>query len=697
MNSSKQFDSTQCPLEGLNIIEAGAGTGKTYNIQNLFARMIVEKGFPIDSILVVTYTEAATKELKDRIRSILVQIQNYYIKGSNNVEPRVKAIADTETSSIEIKKKRIDSALRNFDTAAIFTIHGFCHRLLNDFSFESNILFNLELETNPEPIIQDIIEDFWRIENYSSNDMIKTSILTANKITVESLKRFIRECISQASIKLEPKIALDSDFRKFKLLLSNLNQVFNKNELIQLFPTAVFNQARYKPAQIETILNSLEALIKGVITSKSFEYLKKFTPDKIRAGIKKGKETLFCHYDHPVFKLAEDLCEYEHIVTQYASFVKTKCASYFFEEYLKRKQKLNIQTFDDLLNKVNDFIQVDGSKLKAATIAKYQAAMIDEFQDTDAVQYSIFKKLFINTGKPIFLVGDPKQAIYAFRGGDIFTYQKAKTENKNATLYSLSTNWRSADNMVGAVNEIFLPNSLNPLPFADSSIEFLQADSSKQKNDLQLKDKPDSTPLKLINISGEHNSGDLVQYCAETTAYKINVILHDNNTKISDNGSQRNIKPGDIAILVNKHAQAQIVKKELNCYNIPSVLQATGSVFESYEAEQIEYILKAVANPGNTGLITSALLTDIIGFTPDKIVSLASDENPESFVEYENILALFKDLNNTCRERSFVEMFNKLLSEFKIKENVLSQIDGERKITNIIHLSEILHEKETQL
>ena len=754
--NNQQFDSIKCPLRGVNIIEAGAGTGKTYNIQNLYARMIVEKGYKVDSILVVTFTESATKELKDRIRSILIQIQRYYATNDDTeIEERVKLIADIpqevhankvgasslnlnvndknancnlaeyNNADIELKKKRIDSALRNFDTASIFTIHGFCNRLLNDFSFESSILFNLELETNPDAIVQDIIEDFWRIENYSSNDILITALLVANKISVESLKKFVQACISQPNIELEPKINLDKEIKAFKTAFERLKNIFNKNEIIDILSSDYLNQTRYKPKQVSDAADNINVFLKGIINDNIFKSLEKFTTESIKSAInKKGKEALFQVPDHPVFLTCHQLVDLKHVVKLYSSLIKTKCKNYFFKEYAKRKQQLNIQTFDDLLNKVNEIVDQKDSRLKKAAVIKFNAAMIDEFQDTDSVQYNIFKKLFIETGKPVFLVGDPKQAIYAFRGGDIFTYQKAKDENvsidvcssesnapnlgleeneikkqnpalvKTGKLFSLTTNWRSADNMVDAVNSIFTPNSISTLPFADKKIKYQKAHSSKNKNELLFNNKIDNKPFKLILAEGEFNKTQLETNCCKITSNLIYNLLQSGEITIKNGNTHQKAQPKDIAILVSSHIQARMIKEALGEYNIPSVLQATGSVFDTDEAEQFEYILKAIANPNNASLIKGALLTDILGYKPNKITEMSSSENQDNILLYEDILESFKELNDICINKSFIEMYNTLTAVFKVKNTLLKQIDGERKLTNLIHISELLHDCE---
>ena len=700
------FNSIKDSLKGVNIIEAGAGTGKTYNIQNLYARMIIEEGYKVDSILVVTFTEAATKELKDRIRKILIQIQQYYEycssyknkKNYNNddeLEERIKLIADSSAADSILKKRRIDSALRNFDTAAIFTIHGFCNRMLTDYSFESNILFNLELETNPESIVQDIIEDFWRIENYSSDDILITALHIANSVTIETLKKFIQACIAQSNISLEPEINLGKKLKAFKQAFIRLKSTFKKEEIIDILSSEYLKQNQYSFKQVDAAADKVSAFFDGIITSGTFTALKKFTADSITDAVKKGKKELFSFpVNHPVFLTCKQLVALEEVVKDYKTLVRTKCKDYFFKEYAKRKQQLHIQTFDDLLNKVNTIVSQKNSKLKNATVAKFNAAMIDEFQDTDPVQYNIFKKLFIETGKPVFLVGDPKQAIYAFRGGDIFTYQKAKRENINAKIFSLTTNWRSSDNMINAVNDIFTPDNFSPLPFADEDIMFEKANSSKSKNNLHLNNKTDKKPLKILFSEGECNKTDLEKNCSKITAHTIYILLQGEEVTIKNkNDKMIPVRPKDIAILVSSHIQARMVKKSLSEYSIPTVIQATGSVFETDEAEEFEYILKAIANPGNANLVKGALLTNILGFSPTDITEMVNTELQNSLA-YEDILENFRELNSLCINKSFIEMFNLFAEKFNVKNILLGQIDGERKYTNIIHISELLHELE---
>jgi len=226
MNSENTFNSITCSLEGINIIEASAGTGKTYNIENLYARLVLEKGFSVESILVVTYTEAATKELISRISSMLYELNMYY-EGNKNLE-RVRDLANSISSPESEVKQRLSKAMLNLDNASIFTIHGFCSQILNDYAFESRILFNVNMETNIRLLIDDIVEDFWRKTFYNCEHCCN-SLAAFNNISPESLADFINQYISKPNVEITPKIPSNAIFSK---LSDAYNTLLGKEKVV---------------------------------------------------------------------------------------------------------------------------------------------------------------------------------------------------------------------------------------------------------------------------------------------------------------------------------------------------------------------------------------------------------------------------------------------------------------------------------
>jgi len=682
------FDSLKCSLKGVNIIEASAGTGKTYTIENLYARLVLLQGYTVDSILVVTYTEAATKELISRIRSLLYQIKQYH----SGAEPsdRIKDIVRLYSPEDRIKKERITAAVENFDNASIFTIHGFCKQMLNDYAFESGILFNVDLETNLGLLIDDIVEDFWRLKFYNC-DYVYNTLAVYNRITPESLSWFIQKFSSAPNTEVTPQKPNEQDIAALPESFKNLSSTWERDPIVQLLAVSKLTTKKgfYGADDLAEHCDNIEKLIKGDINEAALDSLEKFSKRYLHneAQLKKSTKP-----EHPFFDEAERLYD---LIKKYKTYIRYECIEYFIKEYKRRKELYNIQTFDGLLEDVyTEISKVDSPLLKQIKL-KFKAALIDEFQDTDFIQYKIFSRIFMDDDETVFVVGDPKQAIYSFRGGDIYTYQEAKKAHSSKGINSLSKNYRSSGLMVRAVNSLFDPFQYEGNPFVNKDIEYFDVTCNEANNKLLVDGQEDNQPLKFILIDGEHSAASFMGECCKRTALEIYELLISNTAIKSEGESPRKIKPSDITVLVNSHRQAAALKPELSKLNIPAVLQATGSVFDTREAEELELIIRSIAEPGNMKNIRGALLTEIIGYHPEDISCVDSTPENSKAEELENIFSRFKEFSKLWIEKSFIEMFNSFMSFFKTGARMLKLENGERKLTNILHLVEILHNRET--
>ncbi len=682
------LDPCTCPLQDVNIIEASAGTGKTYNIQNLFARMIMEKGYKVDEILVVTFTEPATKELRDRLRIILHDIAEFLSEPGKDNE-RARALTDFADCSEEIlaeKAKRIDAAIRDFDEAAIFTIHGFCRRVLNENAFESGVLFNTELETNPSVLIMDVIREFYRQNFYRANPA-ETALARHCGISLEMFERFIRECLTHAELKIERDEALSRD--DFMATVEELKSTWNEDVIKLQIENADLSKTKYKEATLTTMCQVMNDLCNDIWHEYTIEQVLKFSRSELEKAGKKSSDLTVL--SSPFYDIPPKLLE---IVRDYSANMRLDCKEFFDREYPKRKQQLNIQTFNDLLINVKQHFDDRDMTLLDAVRERYKAAMIDEFQDTDPVQWSIFKNIFIGTpDKPIFMVGDPKQAIYGFRGGDVFTYKAArKSANNN---YSLDINWRSCSSLIEEVNSLF--DSIED-PFFDENIAYLNVKTPVGAAEgLSLSGKSDSAPFKVIEIEpgNQLTADELLELCCEQTAMKIIELLNDETIRIMDKGESRKILPQDIAILVNTHRQAAQLQPYLQQFNIPAIMQNTGNIFDTDEAGQLSRVLNAILTPGNLNLMRGALASDIFKLTAGQLAKLAMPETEDEMLRLNEWIDFFRELNSIWNERSFIEMFNHLCSSRNVRQTVLRQRGGERKLTNFLQLAEILHKQES--
>jgi len=696
------FDLVHTPLAGTNLIESSAGTGKTYTIAGLFLRMILEKHISADRILVVTFTKAATQELKSRIRNTLLKAKTAFSKGSSGdflIDALVKK-HDNPTLAIQL----IRDALIDFDTAAIFTIHGFCQRILQENAFETGSLFDTELTADQVQLTQGVADDFWRKRFYNSPPEFISYFL--KKI---SGPEYFAQLLSKAQtpeIKIIPEIsepALDSldDYRKnFNRLKTAwpLSRTRVEKLLKQLsLSGTVYGSVRAtdpgtgvskRDLRVSSMLDAMDRFVDpksvGFPLFKNFE---KFTAKKLEKSTRKNQ----LPPSHEIFDLCDRLYTtgsfLEAEMEKYLLFLKTLFFKFAATELQKRKKISNIQFFDDLLTMVKDALSDRGGNALANTIRNnFQAALVDEFQDTDPVQYEIFSRLFSSEESVLFMIGDPKQAIYSFRGADIFSYLKAAADTDSK--YTLNENWRTEPGLIKAVNTLF-SNARNSFVFDEIVFE-------KAASGVTIGSSADSfsAPLELWYLESKQLSGsgkpinktEAIQWIAKAVAGEISRIVSAPPDSLSSGGSGH-VDAGDIAVLVRTNRQARIIKSFLSAKQIPSVLYYSGNIFDSHEALEMERILSGISEPGNERFLKAALVTDMLGVSGEKL-DLESVES----IWWENRLASFRRYFRLWNRYGFITMFRMFMADENVKARLLAFQDGERRITNILHLSEILHQ-----
>lgn len=699
----KQFDLINAQLNGTNLIEAGAGTGKTYTIESLFVRLIIENTLTIDQILVVTFTKAATENLKERIRNKLTKAKEAFSAGTKDKksdDALIEALCE-KYENHALAYDLLKNALINFNEAAIFTIHGFCARILSDYSFETGNLFDTELVTDQTDLMQEIAEDFWRINFYSAEpEFINYSLkqisgphyfsrLVSKQIfnrirIIPEIKKFVFEklFLYRSIIKDIKKIWLAS---KDEILVLLLDPVLKGNIYGTIVPAE--KGLSNREIKIRSMFSGMERFLDDRHVSfplyDKFEY---FCSEKIKKSTK-AKQTI---PSHKFFDLCEKLLETSNEVKaefdRYIIYLKKAFITYAFKELEKRKQSKNIQYYDDLLVKVKDaLLSHDGNDLAASIRKKYKAALIDEFQDTDTIQYEIFSNLFDSKESVLFIIGDPKQSIYGFRGADIFSYIKAaKNSDKKNTLIE---NWRSSPGLVEAVNAIF---SDVKCPFVFEEIAFIKGKPGhKEKCVSENNFCLSGAPLTLWHLFSDDytqnnkaiTKNNAEKIISESVASEILRLLKSGHSKKTES-----VKQSDIAILVRTNTQAKMVKNSLSRRRIHSVIYSIDNVFDSDEAMELGRVLLAVSDPSNESKVKSAIITDIFGVFGEEINSY--ENNP---VLLEKWQSLFIECQRLWNKYGFIKMFGYLMKKERVKERLALFYDGDRRITNLLHLADILH------
>ena len=447
------FDPISTPLQGTNLIEASAGTGKTHTITGLFLRLILEKHFTVNQILVVTFTKAATEELKERIRNKLSEAKSAFLKGSSDDILIDSLIKKSDDTALAIQS--IQDALVNFDEAAIFTIHGFCRRILIENAFETQSLFDTELVADPVDINREIVEDFWRKYVYKLPMECIAYILKNISgpeyfLKLSALKR-------STNIKIIPELEkpdLES-LGEFRAMFEKLKNLWpgSRHHVMQLLKDPSLNGRIYgslKPESTEEgiskrdlMVGSMDAAMDRFLDEKSvgfplFKDFEKLTATKIKTAARKNQPPP----SHEIFDLCDALYNQGAALTAemetYMLFLKARFFKFAGNQLSAAKKQRNILFYDDLLTKVKDALDSEkGDFLAAAIQHKYRAGLVDEFQDTDAVQYAIFSRIFDSKKNMLFMIGDPKQSIYSFRGADIFSYMKAARPDHRSKYHIL--------------------------------------------------------------------------------------------------------------------------------------------------------------------------------------------------------------------------------------------------------------------
>ena len=694
MAKRKYFDLLNSPLEGTNLIEASAGTGKTYAIAGLFLRLLLEKNLSVNEILVVTFTVPATEELKDRIRIKLREAIEAF-KGSRISDSFLIDLVRKHTNP-KFALQSLGEALRSFDQAAIFTIHGFCRRVLHENAFESGSLFDTELVTDQESLKREIVDDFWRTHFYTASPLF-VNYAISKKFTAENLLSLLANRHAQPNLKIIPQVAIpdtSAQEKKFQDVFYETRTAWQSSraevETI-LTNNECLNKTKYGKEKIPVWIRSMDD---GMSTEGNnpvlFQNFKKFTSSEINGAVKSDH----IPPSHPFFELCERLREkqeeLENVFDQRLMGLKVELFHYVHNELIKRKEQKNIQFFDDLLLKVYRALkQKDGEALAQAIGNKFRAALIDEFQDTDPIQYAIFKKVFGSKQSTLFLIGDPKQAIYSFRGADIFTYMNAAKDVEYN--FTLGENWRSEPDLIAAINTIF-SKATHPFVYKEIPFQSVVPAANKGSESLIIDNKKES-PLQLwfLDANKRTKSDKAItktqarELISKAVADEIShlISLSRNNRALL---RKNPLREGDIAVLVRTHHEARIMQKALTALTIPSVLCTTENLFDSHEALEMERVMAGISEHNNESFLKAALTTDMIGVKGEELDDLLQDE-----AGWEEWLVKFRYYYDLWGNHGFIQMFRHLLSEEKILIRLMRIPDGERRITNVLHLSEALH------
>ncbi|ELA9069049.1 exodeoxyribonuclease V subunit beta [Vibrio parahaemolyticus] len=696
------------PLHGARLIEASAGTGKTFTIAGLYLRLLLGHGsaetrhrvpLTVDQILVVTFTEAATAELRDRIRARIHDARIAFARGQSSdpvIQPLLNEFDDHKQAA-EI----LLQAERQMDEAAVYTIHGFCQRMLTQNAFESGSRFNNEFVTDESHLKAQVVADYWRRNFYPLPFTLAGEIRqlwSSPSALLSDISNYLTGAPLSLSVPAMKGSLADlhtENLKKIDELKAQWRE--SQDDFLTLISDSDINKRSYTKKSLPTWLEAVNAWAATETTGYDYpDKLEKFAQNVLLEKTPKGSAPQHAVFEAIETFLANPISLKAPLLAHAIEHCRVMLAN--------AKNQKQWLSFDDLLTQLSASIDTDESEILAARIRTlYPVAMIDEFQDTDPLQYSIFSRIYLNNPEcGLFMIGDPKQAIYGFRGADIFTYIKAR--NQVNAHYTLGTNWRSSADMVQAVNQVFaLPDS----PFIyDSDIPFLPVKYSpnaekriwtmggqKQPALTYWLQEADDKPLP---------KGEYLTRMAEATASQIQTILtqaQQGQACLVNGEKQKAVQAGDIAVLVRTGSEGRMVKQALAAQDIASVyLSNRDSVFTSSVAQDLQRLLQAVLTPENDRALRASLASELFALDAASLDALNNDE-----VVWENAVNEFKEYRKIWVQRGVLPMLRAVISKRHIAERLLEEgassqgENGERVLTDLMHIGELLQQASNEL
>jgi exodeoxyribonuclease V beta subunit len=561
---------------GVTLLEASAGTGKTHTIASLVVRFVAE-GVPLDQLLVVTFTVAATAELRERVRGRLLDAQAALAEaaaGPATADDEVLALLTTGTPhELAERRDRIQRGLANFDAATIATTHGFCQQVLEGLGTAGDSARDAVFAEDIGDLVGEVVDDLY-LRSFHAMPATPFSRKVAGAIGYQA--------VQNALAPLEPRDAVPDSLPGMRVALAR--------------------------------------------------------------GVRSGLE--------------------------------------------RRKRRMRIVTYDDFLTLLNATLADPrhGEEVCERVRARFSVALIDEFQDTDPVQWEIVRRAF--SPATLVLIGDPKQAIYSFRGADVHTYLRAAAEATSRA--TLSINWRSDQALIDAYNALFGRARLG-----DEKIPYRTVRAAPAGVERRLCGAPDDAPLRVRIVRREAGLVTLTQYgYAKVDSTRAHVArdlaadvvgLLSSRAEIGDDDHREGVRPGHLAVLVRTNHQASLVRDALAEVGVPAVINGAGSVFGTRAADEWLRLLRAIERPASPNLASSAALTGFLGWTPARLAE-ADD------ADLEELHAQLHRLGAVLRRRGVAALLETVAAGTGLAARILAERDGERAMTDLRHLGQLLHE-----
>jgi len=705
---------------GVALIEASAGTGKTRELTDTVARLVVEEGRRLDEILVVTFTRAATAELRERIREALRSTRRALAAGeaanaagSSHTEELLARWSQSPAFDPETAARRLEAALEDLDRANVHTIHGFCQRVLSDLAFDGGFPFAFEVSGDDGELIAGAARDFWRRRMHPASRTL-AGYAVEQGFRPRDLAAWVRRWRAKPDLRIEggecpdPPVELreaawQAGLGEARVAWENHRETF----LAEMRNGSWLHRGKYRAPRMESELAEITArladpeplLPPGGLFGR---YGAQALGDACKSGHELPQNPLFAVFD----RLEESAAELRSAFDAWLRWARREILDEAGESIRRRVLADRCLGYDDLLLELRRRLRGDGGRRLAERIRReHPCALIDEFQDTDPVQAEVFTRIYGTPGDApeeasereseegaggLCVVGDPKQSIYRFRGADVFAYLRAR--DAAHTTRSLTRNWRSVPALVEAVNRIFA----GPAPFVVPEIEYPRVAPGREHGDpLRIGKAVGEAPLRFALLpegSGGRRwtKGEAAPFAANAAADEIVRLL-----ALAEDGSVtiegRKLSGADIAVLVRTRAQGRLVADALRERNVRSVEVGDTSVFESREAEQMERLLWALAEPGREARKRGALAGDLFGLDAGGLLALEEDESVSS--EWSERLRSWR---SDWEAKGIGPLLRRLVEVEGGAARLLRGRDGARRLTNVRHLTELLQAAEAE-
>ena len=661
------------PLDRHAVVEASAGTGKTFTLEHLVVELLLAGDVPIDRILVVTFTEKATHELRLRVRTKLEQLHRGTAPLATDEQVRAGDFWEID----DAHRARIGRALHAFDGATIATIHAFCQRVLQENAFASGRLFEEE-QVDGRDAFSRALRDVLR--GVVATDPARVPWLVAALRTgwwtarIEDLLWRAQQARGALRPELDPA-ALEEAIAAFPVQDARRREgpdVMRKWGMPAVTARKVGHQL-YELARAVEDARERGSAADFVLEAESIEF--PYLADKL---------TQFPPQPGPTGRVCEAALALARVSPSLPAALAHTILGPLREQLERGKREAGRYDFDDMLTLVDDALRGSrGPALVAALRSRWAYALIDEFQDTDETQWSIFRRAFFEersgSRSTVVLVGDPKQSIYRFRGADMETYLQARDDVRRAGSppVRLDTSFRATPSLVEATNALF--DAAAPRPFFTGANAYAPIACGRPEGQLVDGAGCPVTPLLVLRVPSRAS----LPLLAARIAQEIRAMTDPARPWTLDG---KPLGPEDIYVLSRTGVEGRVVGTALRAAGVPHAFFKEEGLFQTDEAREIRTLLAAIDDPDDRGRRLAAWLTPFFG------LPLGAVERARDLPSTHPYVARLREWKALAEARDFERLFESIVSESGVLRREILLADSERDLTNTLHVLELLLE-----